>query len=412
MPWKIKKDNDRYCVHKLMDDGEMGEKVKCHATKAEAEAHMKALYANMPEEEKAGMMSEFIHESIVGEFRGNFPDVPIAPGVDMEELKALDPDPMFVTLQVVPKVGSVSKNGVLYDENLVTSVERQINEKRPGGIFGHIKDEDRDTSYPIPDGIWVGAKRVGDSLWAKVLVSPGAAKDHIRRLKAVGGQISTSIYGKGSYETVKPGVRRLSRFDLESLDFAPPARAALGHAVTPFVTAEMENTDMDRNQIISELTVKDIPTSLRDAIVAETTATNNQTISELRTQVSDRDSIIAELKNSVAEFQRARVDAAIDAKVTALTDWKVTGDAAKAKLDAFRRTLRSHIVSELAGDVTKLAIVADTVWADLAPVAEAVRDALSGPPARVGGSNGGRVQLPKFEDTPEARAKARAVLGF
>ena len=274
MPWKIKKDNDRYCVHKLMDDGEMGEKVKCHATKAEAEEHMKALYANMPEGEKVGMMREMVREFIVGEFRGSFPDVPIAPGVDMEELKALDPDPMFVTLQVVPKIGAISKNGLLYDENLVSSVERQINEKRPGGSFGHIKDADRDTAYPIPDGIWVGAKRVGDSLWAKVLVSPGAAKNHIRRLKAVGGQISTSIYGKGSYEAVKPGVRRLSSFDLESLDFAPPARAALGHAATPFVTAEME-IDMDRNQIISELTVKDIPVALRDAIVVEATAKNN-----------------------------------------------------------------------------------------------------------------------------------------
>jgi len=27
MPWKVFKENDKYCVHKLMDDGEKGEKV-------------------------------------------------------------------------------------------------------------------------------------------------------------------------------------------------------------------------------------------------------------------------------------------------------------------------------------------------------------------------------------------------
>lgn len=361
------------------------------------------------------MGSETIQEFVISEFRGNFPDIPVAPGVDLAELKTLDPDPVFVTLPVVPKIGMVSKNGLLYDEALVASVEQQINHKRPGGIFGHLKDEERGTAFPIPEGMWLGAKREGDQLWAKAYIPPGAAREHIKRLKAVGGQISTSIYGKGNYEaTEKAGVRRLTHFDLESLDFAPPQRAALGVGYTPIVTSEFEqeNPDMNKEQLIAELTVKDIPTTLRDAIVAEAQAQNNtaQTIAELRTQVSDRDTLIKDLQTTVAEYRRQQFEGAVDAKVAELTAWQTTGDEAKKKLDALRRTLRSRIVAELAGDASKLESVVETIWSDLQPLAETVRDALAGPPAIVAGKvQSGR---PVLEDTPEARAKARAEMGL
>ncbi|TXH53001.1 MAG: hypothetical protein E6Q97_14340 [Desulfurellales bacterium] len=317
----------------------------------------------------------------------------------MDELRALDPDPVFITLPVVPKVGAVSKNGLLYDEALVKSIEMQINAKRPGGRFGHLREEERDTAFPIPEGMWLGAKREGDTLWAKAYVH-GAAREHVRRLKAVGGSIATSIYGKGQYEpTEQKGVRRLTNFDLESLDFAPPERAALGYAAAPIVTSEME-TPMDRNQIISELTVDEIPARLRDALVAE-----------YRTQVADRDTLITSLQTTVAEFRRQQFEGAVDARVAELTAWQTTGDEAKKKLDAFRRTLRSRIVSELAGDASKLEAVIETIWTDLQPLAETVRDALAGPPAIVAG----KVQTgqrPVLEDTPANRAKARAEFQF
>jgi len=362
------------------------------------------------------MDNEQVLEYSIGEFRGNFPDVPIAAGVNLAELKALDADPMYITLPIVPNIGAVSKNGLLYDEALVKSIETQINSKRPGGRFGHLSDTERDTAFPVPDGMWLGALREGNTLWAKALISPGAAKDRIKMLKAVGGKIATSIYGKGQYEpTETKGVRRLVNFDLESLDFAPPERAALGYAAAPNVTSEFEQEgpDMDRNQIIAELTAADIPATIREQIIRDAQAQSNtaQTISELRTQVSDRDVMVTELQTTVAEFRRREFDGAIDQRVTELTNWKITGDAAKAKLDSFRRTLRSRIVSELGSerDTDKIKTVIETVWADLQPLAETVRDALAGPPALV--SSKVREQ-PKFEDTPEARAKARAILGI
>lgn len=347
-------------------------------------------------------MPEQVIEYAIGEFKGDFPNVPISAGVNMDELKLLDPEPLFVTLPVIPKAGAVSRNGLLYDDDLISSVESQINDKRPGGTWGHLKEEERSTAYPIPHAMWVGAKRVGESLWAKAYVAPGPQREHIKRLRAVNGKIATSIYGQGSYEaTGDKGVRRLRNFSLESLDFAPPERAALQYGADPIVTSEMEqeNPDMNKEQIIAELTVGDIPAAIREQLVAE-----------FRTQVQDRDTLIAQLQTTVAEFRRQQTESAIDAKVAELTAWQVTGDAAKAKLEAFRRTLRSRLVAELAGDASKLDTVAETVWADLQPLAETVRDALAGPPAIVAGK--GRGAIPKFEDTPEARAKARAEFQF
>ena len=49
MPWKVFTEDGRFCVHKINPDGSMGTQVACHDTEAQAEAQVKALYANNPE---------------------------------------------------------------------------------------------------------------------------------------------------------------------------------------------------------------------------------------------------------------------------------------------------------------------------------------------------------------------------
>ena len=108
----------------------------------------------------------------------------------------------------------------------------------------------------------------------------------------------------------------------------------------------------------------------------------------------------------VAEFE-----ATLDAKIAELVSWDVKGEDAQGKVDAFRRTVRTRIISELGEErtVETLTAKADEVWADMKPLAELIRDALAGPPARVAG----KVRdSRKIEDTPEARHKARAGMGL
>lgn len=350
-------------------------------------------------------------EYIIGEFRGTFPDVPIAAGVNLEELTEADGTPFFVTLPIIPEVGQVSKNGLLYDDQLVNSIEEQINTKRPGGIFGHLRDDQRDTAFPLPAGLWVGAKRVGQTLWAKSYIPPGAGRDHMRRLKAIGGQIATSIYGKGTKEIVRAGVNRLTAFTLESLDFAPPERAALGYGAAPFVTAEMQN--QEHRKTMNIVTINDIPQALREQVIQEyqRTAAQREGVAELSTQLADRDTVIAAQQATIAEYQRVQFDNALDGKISELINWTVTGEGAQAKVDSFKRTVRSRILAEMGTErkAERIAEVAATVWAEVQPIAETVRDALSGPPAIVSAA---QRATRKLDDTPETRQAAHAALGW
>lgn len=374
------------------------------------------------------MTDEVIREYFVGEFRGDFPDVPIAEGVDLEAIRQRDPDPMFVTLPIA-EVGKVSSNGLLYDEPLVDSIVAQVNSKRPGGIFGHLKDEDRNTSFPLPAGLWVGAARIGQKAWGKSYIPPSAARDYVSNLKAVGGQLATSIYGRGKFERVRDGVRRMLSLDLESLDFAPPGRAALGLGATPHLTSEMspqgataameqeqEPIMADKAQVISELTVADIPATLREAIVAEASQQSGAqaTIAELTNTNKAQGEVIAELKTTVETLRRERVLDVVDSTVAELTDWHVTTDEDKAKLKSLRDMLTKQIVTRLGDDfkVERVAELASAAFEDIKPIAELVRDALAGPAAIINGKPLAKGGIKPVEDTPENRQRAMDSMGI
>lgn len=171
----------------------------------------------------------------------------------------------------------------------------------------------------------------------------------------------------------------------------------------------------DKAQVIAELTLADIPATLRDAIVAEASKQDETqaTIAELTSTVTAKDEVISELNKQVDAFRLERLTAAIDTRVAELTDWQVTDDAGKEKLKKMRDLLKSQILTRLGSDpkAERVAEMADAAWEDLKPIAEMMRDALSGPAAIVNGKvrETGR---PKLEDTPENRQRAAAEMGI
>ena len=416
MPYAIKmNDRGEHCLYKQGDDGEpTGESLGCHESAEMAEKQRKAIYAN----EGMAMEMAMLFDVQISEFAGQFPDVPLAPGIDMDALKLADPDPLFVTLPVIGEIGAVSKNGLHYDDGLVAMIQDQIINNRPGALFGHIPKDKRDSADPIPAGMWVGARQDGGKLWAKAYIPPGAARDHFRTLKALGRRIATSIWGEGKFEALKDGTKRAVSFSLQSLDFASPERAALGGGHVPIFTAEMTQQgeyEMTRDELIAELKLTDIPAKLREQIVSEATRQDESqaTIAELTNTVSAKDTVIAELTQAVEEMRRERVTTAIDAQVAELTDWQVADDAGKDKLAKLRALLRGQIVTRLGDEFSleRVAEIAAAAWDDLKPIAEMMRDALAGPAAVVNG----RVVTQGFkpvEDTPENRARAMNQMGI
>lgn len=361
-------------------------------------------------------MSKHSTITYVSEFVGGFPEIPVPADVDISQLERDGESPFWVTLPIVPDIGAVSGNGLLYDDDLAASIEEQINAKRPGGNFGHLAEDVRDTAFPHPKAFWVAAVRVGQTLWAKCYVPAGEAREHLRNLKAVGGRIATSIFGRGDFEKVSKGVQRLTNFTLESVDFAPPERAALGYAAPVIVTAEMteHEEEIDMPNEVTEMA--QVSETLRAQIIAEhekasgvarqiaeLTATANAAVAELDAmREQNRQRAVVEVRRSIKD------------RVAELSNWQTTDRAATNDLEALRRTVVEFAESKL-GDSTDLVEAQRTVdgmWVQFKPLAETLRDKLAGPAAVVSGRVRETSGVKPVEDTPENRAQAAAKMGI
>jgi hypothetical protein len=171
-------------------------------------------------------------------FGGDYPDVPLAPGIDFAELTKGDTSPVFVTLPI-GKVGAKSRNGRTYNQAAVKALEEAIQQRRITGGLGHLKDEDRSTNFAIPVVHWVGAKMETDgTLWGKGYIPTAfpEVREYVELRRRTRAAIGTSLYGLGQVSETG----EVTELDVEQLDVVDPARVGVPIAsAVPMVTAEM-----------------------------------------------------------------------------------------------------------------------------------------------------------------------------
>lgn len=331
MPWKVFKEGERFCVHKMMMDDSKGEKVKCFDSENEATAHMRALYANV--EEFRGAFSDVL---VITELRGHYPTVPIAPDVDYAALIEGDDNPQFLTLPI-GMVNGKSSNGRFYDEEFVTELMRQTLANKPIGLMGHLSESERATAFPKESLHWVGAVRDGDLIWGKAYLI-GEARERVRRYRASGKSIATSIdaYAEGVWdETIKAHRMSAKSLRLNQIDLAPSDRAGISAlARVPMLTTEMQDEVAEVEQenhmpekgkldYINEMTAEDarlLPEPVRAAIVATVqTPPEVAQVQELRAALGvDDKADIAKLVTEMKQAQEAQAKAAIAQRITEL----------------------------------------------------------------------------------------------
>lgn len=271
---------------------------------------------------------------VVWELRGDYPDVPLAPGVDYDALVAGDDDPVFLTLPI-GKANVKSGNKRFYDDEWLMELERQALSNKPVGLMGHLRPEDRATAFPDEAVHWVGAARIGELLWGKGYVPPGPVRDRIRRYKATNTKIATSIdaFAEGAWDEALGAYRmKAGTLRLNQIDIAPADRAGIpALAAVPILTTEMEageNTDhpeqesetVDKLEVIREMTPEDaalLPDAVRAAIVAAVEpAPEVALVHELREALGagegdDIKALVAELKAEREERKQEAVKARI-----------------------------------------------------------------------------------------------------
>jgi hypothetical protein len=246
-------------------------------------------------------------------FAGDYPTVATYTHVDTTLLYHDDPEPFHVTLRVA-QIGVVSRNGLVYDEELVARIAEEL-ARYVDGIGGHIPDDAVGTAYPVAEVFWIGHALVDGVLWAKGYIPPGQRRDDIRRKKALNGEIGTSIWGQAIREVVnEAGHWRALEFELEQLDLAPAKRQSLEKAGDFVITAEMAGQtddeegampELTKKEVIAELTVGDIPKSLREQIVSEAKVQIDAArVSELEQTVTEQEAKLAEQETQIAELRQ------------------------------------------------------------------------------------------------------------
>lgn len=169
---------------------------------------------------------------------------------------------------------------------------------------------------------------------------------------------------------------------------------------------------MTRDELLAELTAKDVPQNLREAIIQEFQADSQQQtkLAELEQQLSDQKTLNETLQGELKQVQVKEFEATIDDVVAEYVKLEPKSDQGKKQVDALRRSFRARLVSEIGDEKDKVSEKAKALWEDeFQLLAETVRNALGGPAAAVGGRIRGARTL---DDTPEARQRARAEMGL
>jgi 2'-5' RNA ligase len=379
-----------------------------------------------------GSVKEIRLSTPVFAFRGQYPDVPLAPGVDFDKLTAEDraasTEPLFV-VRPLGVLNAVSDNGLKYDDQLLREIEQQVLTKKPAARQGHVSEEASSWEFPDDVALWVGALRQGDTLFGKAYIYPKTPfHQMVLKRKAAGSTLSNSIWGKGNFETNADGTQRLRNLDLETIDFAPAERASLDALGGKFeTTSEMSNKGVsemtpeelrervkqmaphelhemmsaEQRQHCAEMRVREMEPSavyemlpaahrqgVHECFVKEfgqtMPAAEMKQISEMTTRVTELEKRDAENRTQLAEYRQREFDDTLDKAAAApFAGWNVTTDQGKAAIVSARDNFKMYIVAQMAGmdggnKKENIDAAATAAWPKYEPQAALLRTSLSG----------------------------------
>ncbi len=403
------------------------------------------------------LMSEttkFVFEQ-VSAFEGSFPDIAHRPDFQIDDG---DDSPCFFTLPL-GEVGNVSGNNNLYDEAFYQELVTIVNEGDTPvrGIVGHPNPENVAYETTLPNIEWVGATLADDGMvWGKAYVYAEETKirSDVRRAAKRNLKVATSLRGTAVME----GNRATKPSDLW-IDYVDPYRAGVKAAIaTPAVMSEMQTPNSDDGALSEEPIIQTteqeelniMPETKVDANVIQLQEQINtlntfkeqfatlaemvdstevvKTVRELLRQNTEMkpfqeivESVRTELgtQDVVEAIQELKADRnkavaeSLGFTVKNLVETKVEFEGARPMIARmiglnFDEPQKSRLHHETADAIAEQidGLLADDY------IQETIKNqvlATSGGHVFIGEQNG---QATKFEDTPEARANARATFGF
>jgi hypothetical protein len=252
-----------------------------------------------------------------------------------------DDAPQFPILRVEE---GTSNNGRVWDAAILEDVAEQINRMEPVGYLGHIKPEDDGYAFPKPQTIWLkavtkkeGAKTV---LYTKGYNFPNA---DARMYGPLGVTREASWRGKAALQALPNGMKRVTKFVLESIDWSRKGKAGMSARLVAIAT-EMEGSDKVDPKDIAALTVADLTAhnpNLIELIKRDATV-------EQQTRISEMEQEAEQAKDGLTLLARVRETLGLKAEddpVAAIV-------SAQEELDKInRRTLHERLADILSKKV-------------------------------------------------------------
>ncbi|NPV80736.1 MAG: hypothetical protein HPY52_10750 [Firmicutes bacterium] len=368
--------------------------------KAQARRHLLRHYREleMPAPESlVGEMSA-VMAVVSGEMRVE--DVPLAPWADLAALKAGDPEPMEVVVEIP---AGRSKRGWNYTPQALQRIVGEVMNQGLPGFLGHQKPEDVDHEFPVPVTHWVGALWKDGKAYFRGVIDK-AASDLKRWIKAKTVR-TVSIFGIPKLEQTA-GETRVIDYQPLSIDWTPLGRAGMQTAVV--AVGEMDEIISGGGQ--KPMTWKELVAQLK-TMLASREVTLSQVVGEMGWKVQEIAGEIAPDWLKVAENSMetmAKVKQALG--VTGEMDVVKVAEEARKAVEAQRRaehdklvadTIKEKVTGEMAqGLISKMLHVADNATKeqiageiDNLLKDQAVKDMLSklhiDIPPGTGGSGGG-----------------------
>jgi len=182
--------------------------------------HYRELELEPPESlmEVVGEISS-VQAVISGEMRVE--DVPLAPWADLNTLKAGDPEPMEVVVEIP---AGKSRRGWNYTPEALQKIVGEVMNQGLPGFLGHQKPEDVDSQFPTPVTHWVGALWRGGKAYFRGVID-ASAKDLKRWIKAKTIR-TVSIFGVPKLQQVA-GETHVVDYKPLSIDWTPLGRAGM-----------------------------------------------------------------------------------------------------------------------------------------------------------------------------------------
>jgi hypothetical protein len=280
----------------------------------------------------------FLAASVSGEMKPQ--DIPVAPGVDVEAIKAGDDDPLEVVVEVP---AGKSTKGWNYTPESLKAIVDHVNTATLCGIKGHQKPEDVNSEFVAPATHWIGARMEGNRAYFRGVVD--AAEKDLKRWIRSGRIKQVSIFGMPKLQTVA-GETQVIGYKPLSIDWTPLDR--MGMPTRIVAMGEMDDYEddnkggqesMDWKELIAQLKAKigEGAVTLQDVIAALDEAQARKTKEAL--------ALLEQVKQALGVTDDSQLVAQAQAAAKALTD------AAQQQLEQeVSNTVREKVAGEMAQD--------------------------------------------------------------